>query len=174
METPERFLSTLMLCMSANVAKAVPQRFAALTVVASAPNEESLLDLLKSGKVDAITGLHGIPEGTRPVIPNAVEAGAEWYGRTGVFPVNHVLCLRRDVLDAHPWLADAVTDLFDSSRKMAEERGDLDSTRQGLPPGLALYQSGLEPNRKSMQMLLDFSIEQHILPASVTLDSLFV
>lgn len=45
-ETPERFLSTLMLCMSANVAKAVPQRFAALTVVASAPNEESLLDLL--------------------------------------------------------------------------------------------------------------------------------
>lgn len=46
METPERFLSTLMLCMSANVAKGVPQRFAALTVVASAPTEESLLDLL--------------------------------------------------------------------------------------------------------------------------------
>ncbi len=46
METPERFLSTLMLCMSANVAKAVPQRFTALTVIASAPNEESLLDLL--------------------------------------------------------------------------------------------------------------------------------
>ena len=45
-EVPERFLSTLMLCMSANVAKAVPQRFAALTVVASAPNEESLLGLL--------------------------------------------------------------------------------------------------------------------------------
>ena len=45
-EIPERFLSTLMLCMSQNVARAVPQRFAALTVVASAPNEESLLDLL--------------------------------------------------------------------------------------------------------------------------------
>lgn len=45
-ETPEVFLSTLMLCLSANVAKAVPQRFTALTVVASAPNEESLLDLL--------------------------------------------------------------------------------------------------------------------------------
>jgi len=45
-EAPERFLSTLMLCMSENVAKAVPQRFAALTVVALSPNEESLLDLL--------------------------------------------------------------------------------------------------------------------------------
>lgn len=45
-EMPERFLSTLMLCMSPNVARGVPQRFAALTVVAIAPNEESLLDLL--------------------------------------------------------------------------------------------------------------------------------
>lgn len=45
-ETPERFLSTIMLCMSENVAKAVPQHFAASLVVASAPDEESLLDLL--------------------------------------------------------------------------------------------------------------------------------
>lgn len=45
-EMPDRFLSTLVLCMSQNVAKAVPQRFAALTVIASAPDEESLLDLL--------------------------------------------------------------------------------------------------------------------------------
>ena len=45
-EMPERFLSTLMLCMSVNVARAVPQRFAASTVIASSPNEESLLDLL--------------------------------------------------------------------------------------------------------------------------------
>ncbi len=137
-------------------------------------SEESLLNLLKSGKVDAITGLHGIPNGTRPVIPHALEAGAEWYGRTGVFPVNHVLCLRRPVLEAHPWLVEAVTDLFDEARELAKEQGDLDSTRHGLPPGLPLYQSGLEPNRKSMQMLLDFSIEQQIVPPSVTLDSLFV
>lgn len=45
-EMPERFLSTLMLCMSVNVARAVPQRFVASTVTASSPNEESLLDLL--------------------------------------------------------------------------------------------------------------------------------
>lgn len=46
LEMPERFLSTLMLCLSANVAKAIPQRFAALTVIARAPNEETLLELL--------------------------------------------------------------------------------------------------------------------------------
>jgi uroporphyrinogen-III synthase len=45
-EAPDGFLSTLMLCMSPNVAKAVPERFSVLTVVAPAPNEESLLGLL--------------------------------------------------------------------------------------------------------------------------------
>ncbi|WP_116653005.1 hypothetical protein [Pelagibacterium sediminicola] len=151
----------------------VPQ-FADPDFVTLVESEESPLSLLRAGKVDAVTGLHGIPEGTRPVIGNAAEAGAEWYARTGIFPVNHVLCLRRDVLDAHPWLVQAVTEVFDRAREIAQERGDLDSTRHGLPAGLQLYKSGLEANRKSMQTLVDFSIQQEILPASVTLDSLFV
>lgn len=137
-------------------------------------SDESLLSLLKAGKVDAITGLHGVPEGTRPVIANAREEGARWFERTGVFPVNHVLCIRRDVLAAHPWLPEAITGLFDTARDIARERGDLDSARHGLPAGLDLYHTGLEANRKSMQMLVDFSIQQNILPSSVTLDSLFI
>jgi uroporphyrinogen-III synthase len=44
--TPDHFQSTRLICMSPNVAGAVPQRFAALTVTAAAPNEESLLALL--------------------------------------------------------------------------------------------------------------------------------
>ncbi|MBK1792885.1 hypothetical protein JHL21_00055 [Devosia sp. WQ 349] len=137
-------------------------------------SEESLLSLLKQGKVDAITGLHGVPEGTRPVIADAKLAGAEWHARTGIFPVNHVLCVRREVLDQHPWILEELTELFDKSKEIAQERGDLDSSKHGLPAGLELYKAGLEENRKSMQMLVDFSIEQQILPPSITLDSLFV
>lgn len=45
-EMPERLLSMRLLCMSRNVAAAVPQRFAARVSIASAPDEESLLALL--------------------------------------------------------------------------------------------------------------------------------
>ena len=45
-DVPERFRSTRLLCMSRNVAAAVPQRFAAQVSIASAPDEESLLALL--------------------------------------------------------------------------------------------------------------------------------
>ncbi|MHA6729173.1 substrate-binding domain-containing protein [Devosia sp. A369] len=151
----------------------VPQ-FADPDFVTLEESDESLLDLLRTGKVDAITGLHGIPEGTRPVIDNAREAAAAWYERTGIFPVNHVICLRRDVLAANQWLPEAITDVFTKAADIARRRGDLDSTRHGLPPGLDLYRIGLEANRSSMQMLVDYSIEQQILPASISLESLFV
>ncbi|QRM53454.1 uroporphyrinogen-III synthase [Sinorhizobium sp. BG8] len=45
-EYPDQLQSTLLLCMSRNVATAVPERFAASVVVASRPDEDSLLDLL--------------------------------------------------------------------------------------------------------------------------------
>lgn len=45
-ETPERFQSIRLLCMSRNVAAAVPERFAASVSIAAAPDEKSLLALL--------------------------------------------------------------------------------------------------------------------------------
>lgn len=45
-EAPERFLAMRLLCMSANVAAAVPESFTARAAIAAAPDEESLLALL--------------------------------------------------------------------------------------------------------------------------------
>ena len=136
-------------------------------------SDESLLELLFAGKVDAVTGLHGIPAGTRPVIAGADEAAAAWYGRTGIYPVNHVVVIRRDLVEQHPWLPEEVTNVFARAADIAGQRGDLDSDRLGIGPGHDLYRMGLEENRASMQMLVDFSVEQGILPASADLDAIF-
>ena len=45
-ESQDVLAQTLFLCMSANVAAAVPERFAPSVVVSARPDEESLLDLL--------------------------------------------------------------------------------------------------------------------------------
>ncbi|WP_411036427.1 uroporphyrinogen-III synthase [Shinella sp. BYT-45] len=45
-EMPDRFRATRLLCLSRNVASAVPERFAPLAAIAPAPDEESLLALL--------------------------------------------------------------------------------------------------------------------------------
>src|SRR5690606_13105118 len=116
-------------------------------------SEESLLELLFAGKVDAVTGLHGIPAGTRPVIADADEAAAAWYGRTGIYPVNHVVVIRRDLVEQHPWLPEEVTNVFARAADIAGQRGDLDSDRLGIGPGHDLYRIGLEENQASMQML---------------------
>lgn len=149
------------------------EEFADPDYVVLEESEESLLDMLNAGKVDAITGLHGIPEGTRTVIADATAAASAWYARTGIFPVNHVVVIRRDLVDQHPWLPEDVTAVFARAASVASEQGKLDSERHGVGPGHSLYRIGLEENRASMQMLVEYCIEQGILPTHADLDTMF-
>ena len=56
-------------------------------------------DLL-SGAVDAAIIGHGLPadERIRTILPSPARAAAQWFGRTGVTPVNHVAVVRDDIL----------------------------------------------------------------------------
>lgn len=149
------------------------ERFSDPDYVVLDESDESLLAMLAAGTVDAVTGLHGIPAGTRPVIADADEAAAAWFERTRIFPINHVVVIRKDLVDQHPWLPEEVTNVFSRAADVARQRGDLASERLGIGPGHDLYRIGLEENRASMQMLVNFSIEQGILPAGADLDAIF-
>jgi 4,5-dihydroxyphthalate decarboxylase len=119
-----------------------------------------LRELLLEGELAAIMGeRHADPTGVRPVIPDAEEAALAWSRRTGIIPVNHVVTVRTDLLRQHPWLAEELTSLFERARAA---RG----AAQALP-------YGLEPNRRSMQMLLDFAADQQLTPRAYTVEEIF-
>ena len=99
------------------------------------------------------------PAGVRPVIPDAEAAALAWSRRTGIRPVNHIVAVRTGLLREHPWLAGELTGLFE--RAWAAHGSD------GAP------QYGLEPNRRSMQMLLDFAADQGVTPRAYTVDEIF-
>jgi len=122
---------------------------------------KGLRELLMSGELAAIMGERTVdPSGIRPVIPNPDEAAAEWSRRTGVYPVNHVVAVKSELLDKHPWLAAELMGLFEEAKRRSGARED------ALP-------YGLEPNRRSMQMLLDFAAEQKLTPRAYRVDELF-
>jgi 4,5-dihydroxyphthalate decarboxylase len=124
-----------------------------------APAGKGLRDLLTSGELAAIMGERTVdPSGIRPVIPNADEAAAEWSRRTGVYPVNHVVAVKTELLEKHPWLADELMALFEEAKRR--------SGADALP-------YGLEPNRRSMQMLLDFAAQQKLTERAYQVDELF-
>jgi len=122
---------------------------------------KGLRDLLLSGELAAIMGERTVdPSDVRPVIPNADEAAAGWSRRTGVFPVNHIVAIKAELLEGNPWLAGELLSLFLQAKLESSAADD------GLP-------YGLEPNRRAMQMLLDFSAEQGLTPRAYQVDELF-
>jgi 4,5-dihydroxyphthalate decarboxylase len=101
------------------------------------------------------------------------QAGMEWYRRTRLFPIMHLLGIRRTLADAHPWLPYAVTKAFEQSKAVALAKlGDTSATKVTLPfveeqlraaralMGQDFWSYGLEPNRHVLQRFLQRHYEE--------------
>jgi len=106
-----------------------PSKYEAVTPagVNSPRADRSLSDMLRDGELDAIycskkPKLFHQRKGPFVRIFDDVRAiEEEIYQRTKVFPILHIILLRRDVFEAYPWLADAITKAFaESNRWFAE------------------------------------------------------
>lgn len=128
------------------------------------PPKPPLRDLMMQGEFSAIMGERVVdPSGIRSVIPDAEAAGRAWVAETGLFPINHGLVIRNDLLTAHPWLAAELMDLFTRARNMA--------VAEGAEPPPAY---GFAANQASIQLLLDHSARQEITPRRYAAEELFL
>jgi 4,5-dihydroxyphthalate decarboxylase len=118
---------------------------------------KDLRAMLLAGEIDAEIGLANLdtPE-VRTVIPDAATVAAEWHRRTGVRPINHVVAIKTDLLDAHPWLARELYAL-------------LVRARTGTAPPY-----GMAQNRPAIEMLLRFTAEQGLTPTRLRPEDVFV
>jgi 4,5-dihydroxyphthalate decarboxylase len=82
--------------------------------------------------------------------------------RTGIHPINHILTVKSDLIAAHPWLAEELLDVFSRAREIAIADG------AEAPP-----EYGLEKNRASLQLGMQFSAEQQITPRVYGVDEMF-
>jgi 4,5-dihydroxyphthalate decarboxylase len=161
--------------------------------VTAAPPGCSLSDLLDAGELDALLALErpecfatGSPR-VRRLFPDYRAAGAEYYQRTGHFPIMHLVIVRRDVYERDPALALRLYAAFERAKQQAYELlaypGVLTSS---LPFQVAYTEEtrrlfgddpfpyGLARNRHTMGALCRYLYEQGALPHEVSPDELFV
>jgi 4,5-dihydroxyphthalate decarboxylase len=110
-----------------------------------------------------------------------------YFQRTKIFPIMHIMGIRRDVLAAHPTLATAMVDAFNQSKQQAMAQL---GTHQALPVmlpwmtaemqatqslmGQDFWCYGLEENRDVLQAQIRWSFEQGLIPRRPGLEELFV
>lgn len=140
-------------------------------------------EMLVSGEIPAAIGVQGIDSpDVKPLIPNARAAGFAALRERGLYPINHTIVIRNEVLAAHPGLASDLFKAFAEAKQPYVERlaagqienGDdmffkevMDITGDPLP-------YGIERNRAMLEQVIEHAVEQRIIPRRVAVDDLFV
>jgi 4,5-dihydroxyphthalate decarboxylase len=144
----------------------------------------SLEELLRSGKLAAVLGARIPAPDVTPLIPDPTEAGLTALRERGLYPINHVVVVRDEVLRQRPDIAADIFDAFARAKQLYVDR--LTSGAIGSPTDLdRLNQQvleltggdplpyGIEPNREMLERLVRTAVDQKILSRPVKLENVF-
>jgi 4,5-dihydroxyphthalate decarboxylase len=141
---------------------------------------KTLEDLLTAGDIAAAIGVQVDSPDVKPLISDAREAGFEALRQRGLYPINHTVVVRNDVLDANPDLAPDIFDAFAEAKQIYLLRlrdGRVDPTDQVLRRVMDITGDplpyGIEPNRRMLEAMVQYSVEQGILSRPVAVEELF-
>ena len=140
--------------------------------------EQTLARMLADGEIDAFQGPRVpssfVPGGrVRRLFADPVAAEKQYFAETGIFPIMHVVVVRRDVYERHPWVAQTLTKAMTVAKNRAmAELYDSSALRFMLPwliPGLEEARSllgadywsyGLGANEHVLDTFLRYHHEQ--------------
>ena len=149
-------------------------------------------ELLLSGGCDALITaitprafLEGNPK-IKQLFPDVRTAEMDYYRKTHLFPIMHVVAIRTDVLKENPWLAKAVFEMYSKAKQ--KTYSDLESTtvsRVTLPwvveefsdtrklMGNNYWKYGIEANRKELELIMRYVHEQGLTKRRMKFEEMF-
>lgn len=155
------------------------------------PRDKTLSSMLEAGELDAVIAarvpspvLRGSDQ-VRRLFKNPMEVEKEYFKRTGIFPIMHTVAIRKKLLETHPWLAVSLYKAFDQAQRLS---------REGIHAPAVLFQlawlqmyweeeqallgenpweAGAERNRKTVETLCRYLVEQGIIRAAPPFERLF-
>jgi len=164
------------------------------------PQGRSLAELFAKGEIQAgFTGNAGIGRAGAPtegwqgggiaadeypeVIADAAKAEAEWFGRTGIYPIHGIVVVKDDVLADNPWLPEALMEAFQASKQLqldrlargeAEDATDKRYLRDMKVVGPDPLVFGLKANAPSIDALIQYAHQQRLIDERPARESVFV
>jgi len=160
--------------------------------VEAAPEGTTISQLLDAGEIDGFIAPRP-PSGAALQNPHVgwlfddpTAVAKDYYRRTGIFPIMHVVGIRKEIAAVHPWLPGAVVKAFNASKAAALELlADTSATKVTLPfveeqlkaakdlLGEDFWSYGVQANRKTLQAFLKHHHAQGLSSRLVEVDELF-
>jgi len=160
--------------------------------VSKGPEGKDESDLLESGEVDALfhaaeprAYVEGHPKVAR-LFPDFRKTEHAYFEKTGIFPIMHAVAIRNSLIEQHPWLPKAVFDAYSKSKQLMYDHlkkmgwatislpwvaQEIEETRALMGDNFWPY--GIEPNRKALEALFQYSHEQGLATRRLTIEELF-
>ena len=144
----------------------------------------TLEELLRSGELAAVIGAGLDAPDVAPLIPDATEVAFTALQQRGMYPINHLVVVRDDLLRERPELGADVFDAFARAKQLYVERlrnAAIESPtatdrmyRRVLDlTGKDPLPYGLDPNRAVLEQLLRAAVDQRILTRPIALEDVF-
>ena len=154
--------------------------------------DKSLSQMLVNGELDAImvarapnVFIRKHPDVAR-LFPDYQAMEEEYFKRTKVFPIMHIVAMRRAVLDKNPWVARNLYNAFEESKNRSFERAlDISVSRYPFPWmtdyiekmqekfGKDLFPYGIEESRPTLELFLQYAYEQGIAHRHAKVEEIF-
>ena len=143
----------------------------------------NLGEMLAKGELAAAIGVGQVDSpDVKPLIPNARDAEAAWYRKTGIYPINHTVVVKDSLLRADPTLAPRLFTAFTEAKavllRQLASGAELAADAQALAQRRTVVGDdplpyGLARNRKAIEAVIQFARDQKILPHKVEPEDMF-
>jgi 4,5-dihydroxyphthalate decarboxylase len=162
------------------------------------PPEKSIGSMMLAGELDACMSYNRKPGGDlldrsdtdldnhpdiRPLFVDPAAEAVRYYKKTGVYPINHGMVVKRAVFERHPWTVLNIIKAFAAANDIAEaerrehvayhlETGLLPADYR-KPLATQLITHGLKANRATLEAAATYSNQQGLTPRLMPMDELF-
>src|SRR6266852_1315139 len=153
--------------------------------------DSSLAAMLACGEVDAVISARA-PQAFAPggpvvrLFPNYRAEEERFFKKTGIFPIMHLITMRRAVFEQHPWIAMNLYKMFDEAKRRCFDRlADFTCARIPLPWAAAITEEivagcgpdpfpyGVEASRPTIEAFCRYANDQGVTHRRMTVEDLF-
>jgi len=119
----------------------------------------------------------------RPLFADRAAEGRRYYAKTGIYPINHAVVVRRTLLEQHPWIALNLYSAFAAARAEVLRAGSAalashfdtgvlgEDVRRALATDPMSY--GIKATRKVLDTIADYVHAQGLTERRVKIEELF-